>query len=394
MRSRRRAGYQTHMPDDDLHALELEWRRTGEVELGARWLEARLRAGSLSRDRLTWAAALGDPAARRALPQAWSVRSVSDLGRVALDHAERVRVYRLMIDALPARSGSGLVRNLPRTFGKFHDHGQTSDPARAEALAGGSFDARPLDEPLVVVAVRRALAAFALGEPTPAADRYLTPEVLAKALSVTRGRPVSPAPLLVGWLPTRAGGWPRRFALVVARDVDHHALDLCAWDGRTIIDLRDGDRAVALGSLLRAEAPLTAADADDAAFVAARVLLDEGDDPHVIVGHAGDLRSFQEDVGPFITADPAHPPPTGYEVDEEALRAVSALARPRLEIGTDGASLELCALAAWTRPVGPRLMRHVLTLDRRSNVSLSSTTLVEAAFARVPVRSGPPNPWP
>jgi hypothetical protein len=53
--------------DASLRALERRWREGGALEDGAAWVAARLRAGSLDRHLVAFAAALGDEVARRAL---------------------------------------------------------------------------------------------------------------------------------------------------------------------------------------------------------------------------------------------------------------------------------------------------------------------------------------
>lgn len=53
--------------DSTLQALERRWRQTGAADDEARWLQARLRAGDLARERLVLAADLGHAAAQLAL---------------------------------------------------------------------------------------------------------------------------------------------------------------------------------------------------------------------------------------------------------------------------------------------------------------------------------------
>ncbi len=53
--------------DASLQALERRWRQTGALEDEARWLQGRLRAGALGRERVVFAADLGHAAAQVAL---------------------------------------------------------------------------------------------------------------------------------------------------------------------------------------------------------------------------------------------------------------------------------------------------------------------------------------
>ncbi len=97
--------------DATLQALERRWRQTGAVDDEARWLQARLRAGDLARERLVFAADLGHAAAQVALdrPQDLEEGPVEllrggDPSQRGLGRAGRVGLVRVALAAIEAHA--------------------------------------------------------------------------------------------------------------------------------------------------------------------------------------------------------------------------------------------------------------------------------------------------